>query len=118
MYFGMYETAKDALSRLLPSATVAIPLAGGISGASAWFFSFPLDCIKAHIQGNPLDRKRRVLSVTKQIWSQKGFRGFYSGIGNSEKKVHPKALLSFEHSSLALCAFPHTRQLILFSLRG
>eukprot|EP00978_Attheya_sp_CCMP212_P022787 scaffold68547_cov59-Attheya_sp.AAC.6 len=64
---------------------LAIPLAGGISGAFAWFASFPLDCIKAGIQGQIVKpgahhKQLSAMTVFKTLWSSKGVRGLYSGV--------------------------------------
>lgn len=49
-----------------------------------WMASFPFDCIKANIQGQPLEGKpRKIVAATKEIWQKRGIRGFYSGIGPS-----------------------------------
>ena len=66
-----------------------IPFAGGISGAWAWFVSFPLDCIKAGVQGQSLskinnnsshDKLKGMLTVFNELMKSKGWRGLYSGI--------------------------------------
>lgn len=49
VYFGVYEHIKSLLVEYIPSK-VAIPIAGGLSGAAGWFSSYPLDCIRTHIQ--------------------------------------------------------------------
>ena len=76
-----------------------IPVAGGISGALSWFLTFPLDCIRAGIQGQRLskieptmnsggnviysavsDKKISSIGVFKEIIKTKGFVGLYAGI--------------------------------------
>jgi hypothetical protein len=56
----VYEHGKSAFASLLcdrlkvcDSPAAAIPLSGGLSGACAWFVSFPLDCVKSGLQGRP-----------------------------------------------------------------
>jgi hypothetical protein len=49
VYFGVYEHIKSYLAEHLPR-NVAVPVAGGLSGAAGWFFSYPLDCIRTNIQ--------------------------------------------------------------------
>ena len=76
-YFYMYEGLRQVLIEATSTSTTttteypyyvsfllnnnsdsikaaAIPIAGGLAGASAWFFSFPLDCVRAGVQGRDL----------------------------------------------------------------
>ena len=62
-YFYVYEGLRTEIAHHLshqhfelPEDTLwwAIPAAGGLSGAIAWTVSFPLDCIRASVQGQPL----------------------------------------------------------------
>lgn len=79
------------------SSVWAVPIAGGIAGAWAWFVSFPLDCIKAGIQGQKLSnlqtrvtsptgfvmdttRKLKAMDVLKKLLKSKGWRGLYAGV--------------------------------------
>ena len=72
---------------------VSIPVAGGVSGALAWLVSFPLDCIKANVQGqrlegapategSPRDRVTAA-SAARAIFRAKGLLGLYMGVGPS-----------------------------------
>lgn len=90
-YFGTYEHSRAVFEQNLPRA-IAVPVAGGISGALAWFISFPLDCIKAQIQGQRLDAARskdlsqpRVTAIraAAQIYNAKGLLGLYTGVAPS-----------------------------------
>lgn len=88
------ENPKRRTSRRTRSCSWAIPIAGGISGAFAWFVSFPLDCIKARLQSQTLPRiqtksrneppqvikKFGSLDALKILLKTKGWTGFYSGI--------------------------------------
>lgn len=61
----------------------AIPLSGGLAGSIAWFVSFPLDCIRAGVQGQSFsDGKPRKgsLEVMKELMKTRGIRGLYSGV--------------------------------------
>lgn len=82
-YFTSYEIAKKYCSDLFPSA-ISIPLAGGISGATGWLVSFPLDCIKSNIQGRNFENlsqtKSNFLTIGKQLLLEKGIKGLYSGL--------------------------------------
>ena len=80
-YFFVYEHSRGTFASLLPSS-LAIPISGGISGAIGWFISFPLDCVKANIQGTDLSvpKPNSAINVAKSILDAKGVKGLYSGI--------------------------------------
>jgi solute carrier family 25 (mitochondrial carnitine/acylcarnitine transporter), member 20/29 len=64
-YFTVYEHVKNGLSKFLDkqlniSDKGSIPIAGGIAGATGWFVSFPLDCIKSNIQGIPFSKGKSI----------------------------------------------------------
>jgi hypothetical protein len=85
-YFFVYEGFRDILFHTPHiSPQLAVPMAGGIAGASGWFFSFPLDCIRAGVQGRNLeDRARKgAIQVFSELVEQKGIRGLYSGVAPS-----------------------------------
>ena len=76
----VYEHSRGGLTDILPSS-LAIPLSGGISGSIGWFISFPLDCIKANIQGGDINIKSHSsFNVAKDILRTRGVAGLYSGI--------------------------------------
>ena len=74
-----------------------VPFAGGLSGAWAWFVTFPLDCVKAGIQSQVLPRKgiesnvkridvpRRLgaIEVFRNLLATKGWVGLYAGVSPS-----------------------------------
>jgi hypothetical protein len=82
-YFSVYEHSKASFLAGMPSA-VAVPMAGGVSGSLGWLISFPLDCIKANIQGvrymSAADRAPGTLEVTRMLLRTKGIIGLYSGV--------------------------------------
>ena len=68
------------------TVVLEVTIAGALSGMTAWFVSFPLDAIKANIQGVPLTaskklEKRYLWPTAKMIFKQKGFFGIYKGVG-------------------------------------
>ncbi len=69
--------------------SLAIPLAGGCAGATAWAFTFPLDCVRAGVQGQviPLQpfklQKVGALDTLNNLLRTKGISGLYSGVGPS-----------------------------------
>ena len=80
-YFTVYENSKVFFTSVLSSA-IAVPFAGGISGAAGWLISFPLDCVKANIQGKPihLGHQLSALTTAKDLLKAKGMLGLYSGL--------------------------------------
>ena len=88
-YFTVYEHSKAWLSTALGlPAQVAVLLAGGVSGSSGWFVSFPLDCIKSNMQGRRLEAGWRqtqpsALAVAQTLLKQKGIAGLYAGLAPS-----------------------------------
>eukprot|EP01118_Nematostelium_gracile_P015468 TRINITY_DN6208_c0_g1_i1.p1 TRINITY_DN6208_c0_g1~~TRINITY_DN6208_c0_g1_i1.p1 ORF type:complete len:190 (-),score=34.51 TRINITY_DN6208_c0_g1_i1:13-582(-) len=100
VYFGIYENGKHIIGKAIGDhSSIAIPIAGGLSGASAWFLSFPLDSIKANIQGKQLTGERvNSFRVMRSIFAQKGFFGFYHGVG-------PSVLRAFLVSSSRFSAY-------------
>jgi len=110
VYFGIYENTKNFIGENVIGSgnhysSIAIPLAGGMSGVSAWFLSFPLDCIKANIQGKPLTQKYKFGQVVQNIWKQRGISGFYSGL-------RPSLLRAFIVSSSRFTAYEVTFNLL------
>lgn len=97
-YFFVYEGFREMLFQTVQSTTDttdehvkathkwAIPLSGGLAGSIAWFVSFPLDCIRAGVQGQDLlpDKPRKgALEVMKDLLKKKGIRGLYKGVAPS-----------------------------------
>jgi len=96
-YFYTYEGVRFSLQNTFGRYTdgpiiskLAIPLAGGVSGAWAWFVSFPLDCIKAVIQGQ-IPPKLTVAGgniistlgpsdALRTLVKTKGWLGLYAGV--------------------------------------
>lgn len=139
VYFGVYEHCKmwfteffqTAGEKKSTSSVMAVPLAGGCSGylssiwlpyflhkdinsACAWFVSFPLDSIKANIQGRPASvithEKRRIFQVARDIFRKRGIMGLYSGVG--------KTVLFFYCDWLSICKGPSVfRAFIVSSTR-
>ena len=85
-YFSVYEYSKTWLAAVagLP-AQAAVLVAGGISGSTGWFVSFPLDCIKSNLQGRAFGPDWRstqpsALTVAQTLLRQKGIAGLYAGV--------------------------------------
>jgi hypothetical protein len=84
-YFFVYEGLREFLiAQQILHVQVAVPVAGGCSGALAWFVSFPLDCIRAGVQGQPLHTApKSALTVCRQLIQERGIKGLYSGASAS-----------------------------------
>jgi solute carrier family 25 carnitine/acylcarnitine transporter 20/29 len=83
-YFLLYEGLRETLIQVPGmSAKVAVPVAGGLAGASSWFISFPLDCVRAGLQGQALPPTKGAYTVFKELMKVRGVRGLYSGASAS-----------------------------------
>jgi hypothetical protein len=86
-YFFVYEHSKHLLSPYCP-LVLSIGLSGGMSGAIGWMISFPLDCVKANIQGSPINSTpASSVTIASQLLRAKGLRGLYSGVGASVSRA-------------------------------
>eukprot|EP00547_Thalassionema_nitzschioides_P015659 CAMPEP_0194253480 /NCGR_PEP_ID=MMETSP0158-20130606/29990_1 /TAXON_ID=33649 /ORGANISM="Thalassionema nitzschioides, Strain L26-B" /LENGTH=299 /DNA_ID=CAMNT_0038991203 /DNA_START=214 /DNA_END=1116 /DNA_ORIENTATION=- len=84
-YFYVYEGLRELFLDHM-QAKMAVPVAGGCAGALSWFFSFPLDCIRAGVQGRDLKDKSRekgAIKILQQLLQTRGVGGLYSGVGPS-----------------------------------
>ena len=83
-YFYIYEGFREILMQHM-GGKAAVPLSGGLAGASAWFLSFPLDCVRAGVQGQDVSNpvKRGAVRVFFDLLNTKGVIGLYSGVGPS-----------------------------------
>jgi solute carrier family 25 carnitine/acylcarnitine transporter 20/29 len=85
-YFFTYEGFRQGLvAGAHVHAQAAVPVAGGMAGALSWFVSFPLDCVRAGVQGHNLDDSQRVraLRVFANLIQKRGVRGLFSGVSPS-----------------------------------
>jgi hypothetical protein len=83
-YFFVYEGMRELLVTSSPlSVQSAVPVAGGLAGASSWFLSFPLDCIRAGVQGQPLPPQHNALQILRGLLRDRGFLALYSGASAS-----------------------------------
>jgi len=84
-YFYIYEGFREIFLKTFGNASFAVPLAGGLAGASSWLFSFPLDCIRAGVQGRDLAEpaKRGAIQVLSELLKTKGVLGLYAGVAPS-----------------------------------
>lgn len=83
-YFFMYEGLRDFLLHShIVNVQIAVPVAGGCSGALAWMVSFPLDCVRAGVQGQALPKSKTAVQVFWHLMETRGFRGLYAGASAS-----------------------------------
>ena len=86
MLFFTHQTLMNNSKGDKPSDTHhkwAIPLSGGLAGSIAWFVSFPLDCVRAGVQGQSFNDgkpRKKAMQVTKELMKTRGVRGLYSGV--------------------------------------
>lgn len=79
-YFFVYEGLREELSKSsYGNIQIAIPLAGGCAGATAWALSFPIDSLRAGIQGQSLPPKDGVREVFLTLMNERGILALYSG---------------------------------------
>jgi len=79
-YFFVYEGLREELSKSsFGNLQIAVPLAGGTAGASSWFLSFPMDSVRAGVQGQSLPPKYGVRKVFSTLMKERGILALYSG---------------------------------------
>lgn len=85
--FSRNTLTSDSNNTELIATSIAIPIAGGCAGATSWAFTFPLDCVRAGVQGQPISEKsihkQGALQTLKQLWQTKGLTGLYAGVSPS-----------------------------------
>ena len=110
-YFFVYEGLRKHMIDLAGSIGSTggwpIPVAGGIAGAVAWTVSFPLDCIRAGVQGSDLNNRKGSFRVIRELMAEKGIMGLYSGVA-------PSIIRAFLVSGSRFSAY----ELALWMLRG
>mmetsp|Transcript_34915 Transcript_34915/g.84493 ORF Transcript_34915/g.84493 Transcript_34915/m.84493 type:complete len:164 (-) Transcript_34915:138-629(-) len=83
-YFFVYEGLREGLVRSsLCNVQVAVPIAGGLSGAVSWLISFPLDCVRAGVQGQRLPPQHGARQVLISLLRERGVWSLYSGASAS-----------------------------------
>lgn len=82
-YFFLYEGLRYGLLDASGGSKLAVPVAGGLAGATSWAASFPLDCVRAGVQGSDVydgKRQRGAAAVFRNLMDTRGIRGLYSGV--------------------------------------
>ena len=87
VYFGVYESTKQALGSYygdeMKNTPWAIPLAGAICGISSWVVTYPIDTMKTRAQNSLLSAptvKEAVTEATKQAARTASKQGRWRGI--------------------------------------
>lgn len=112
-YFYCYEGIRALLIERSFSLKTAVPIAGGLAGSIGWLSSFPLDCIRARVQGqtdhlgNRGAPRKTALEIAKSLWKERGIIGLYSG-------VTPSIIRAFLVSGVRFSAF----EFALYHLSG
>lgn len=81
-YFFLYEGLREAVVFAADGRVdlrAAVPVAGGLAGAASWTISFPLDCVRAGVQGQTLPPSRGAVQVLGDLLRRRGVRGLYAG---------------------------------------
>mmetsp|Transcript_12716 Transcript_12716/g.19173 ORF Transcript_12716/g.19173 Transcript_12716/m.19173 type:complete len:284 (+) Transcript_12716:129-980(+) len=84
-YFYTYEGVRELLVHKYDlDARIGVPFSGGLAGALAWFVSFPLDCIRAGVQGQVMGPSvKKGYYTALDLWKTKGIMGLYAGVSPS-----------------------------------
>lgn len=111
-YFYVYEGMKatlhgDVFDNLAMPSHLAVPLAGGTAGAMAWLTSFPLDCVRAGVQGQNLDNKERKTGriVFKELMESRGIRSLYRGVSAAVMRAFVVSSARFSAYEITLSFF-------------
>lgn len=110
VYFYFYEGFRHELIHLGTDDEhfnkIAIPVAGGMSGAMAWTASFPLDCVRAGVQGQDFGAgngsRKNAFQVLRSILATKGFFGLYHGVAPSIARAFVVSGIRFSAYEAAL----------------
>jgi len=76
--FAIFEITKQALVPTFGSTPVTSFAAGAFAVLSSWIISYPQDVIKTRIQASR--RKTKITEAMREIYSVRGFRGFWKGL--------------------------------------
>ncbi|KAL7457987.1 hypothetical protein ACHAWC_011257, partial [Mediolabrus comicus] len=92
-YFFCYEGFKCEFKKDSDnswSSSLSVPLAGGLAGATSWFLTFPMDCVRAGVQGQliptsssgPIQHQGAIETCT-HLLRTKGLTALYAGVAPS-----------------------------------
>lgn len=100
VYFAVYRLLAQSIEPLIdePSEAGASTqiIAGGLAGVTAWMSIYPLDVIKARMQGSKdHDSSKNWMSYARGIQNESGYRGFIKGLGPTLSRAFVMDSVSF-----------------------
>ncbi|CAK0828104.1 unnamed protein product [Prorocentrum cordatum] len=109
IYFGTYETVKEALGPRCNGSQMATVLAGGTAGVCFWLCTYPVDVVHTRLQTDHVDprlrRYRSALDCARQVHAEGGARAFVQGLC-------PCLLRAAPASAVMFCVVENTRRLL------
>lgn len=121
-YFYVYEGMKATLTGTHPLFSqdtsvfslrpeLAVPLAGGTSGACAWLVSIPFDCVRAGVHSqnleitssNPMRKTGR--HVFRELMETRGIQALYRGVTPTVMRAFIVSASRFSAYEIALALF-------------
>jgi len=129
-YFYVYEGLKATLISSPSSSTtdapqpftihvrpeIAVPIAGGTSGAVAWLVSIPIDTCRAGVQGQMLEADNKATRKTARtvfrdlLASKHGILALYRGVGPTIVRAFIVSASRFSAYELTLWLFRRQRE--------
>jgi solute carrier family 25 protein 16 len=82
----------------IPLRVWAELLCGGLAGATAQTISYPIEVIRRRLQVSGVQHPGSApsaLSIAREIWTTRGFRGFFVGLSIGYIKVTPMMAVAF-----------------------
>ena len=100
VYFGVYRYLAQSIEPLISEPSEAGPttqiIAGGLAGVTAWMSIYPLDVIKARMQGaKDHDNSKSWMSYARGIHQEVGYKGFIKGLGPTLSRAFVMDSVSF-----------------------
>jgi len=98
IYFTTYEFTRQRLQETGLTDMWAVFFAGGIAGASSFFWTHPVDVVKSLRQEQcyktPTEQTR-VFTLTRELYRYGGARAFTRGLGPSVFRAFPVSAVTF-----------------------
>jgi solute carrier family 25 carnitine/acylcarnitine transporter 20/29 len=99
-YFGQYEWMKRQIagsSESTSTRSAACAVAGGISGLTTWFITYPIDVLKTRIQSQPpaLTPLKMWPTARQMAAEEPGFKAFTRGLGVTLVRSFPVNVVTF-----------------------
>ena len=72
------------------ASSLSVPIAGGFAGATSWFLTFPMDCVRAGVQGQLIPtsssapiQHQGAIETCSHLLRTKGLTALYAGVAPS-----------------------------------